>query len=165
LATGRTAAADVLSDVIHELRDRVEHHAGVFAPTNPRSRPADPGTADLLRTTHRLEQEINTRIQRHAITADHATRWYAQYRPHTSHDLARAAAIHDAYLTTRPDPPTDGQPPGPGPDTQMSAEAATSTAARDFPTTAHDATTAGDGPPGSTSPPPLSTPETKRATR
>ncbi|HEY3684781.1 MAG TPA: hypothetical protein VGL93_17225 [Streptosporangiaceae bacterium] len=166
LTTGRTTPDDALSDVIRELRDRVEHHTGLIAPTNPRTRPSDPDTVRLLRTARRLEQHITERIHRHAITADVAVHRYARYRPHTTHDLARAAAIHDAHLTARPKSPTSNPAPHtPGTDATPRAEAAASVAARAFPTTPHDATTADSGIADRATPPTPSTSDIKRANR
>lgn len=75
---GPGSTGDIVNDVQRELRHKAEHRAGIIAPVNPRALPADPSLVRLLRTAHRLEQQVTTRIQRHAHTAELAVRLYGR---------------------------------------------------------------------------------------
>lgn len=157
--TGRTDGSGLLADIQRELRHGIEQRAGIIAPVNPRALPADPDIVRLLRTAHRLEQHVTTRIQRHAHTAELAVRLYDRYRQHTRADNARAAAIHDAYLNGRPRQATPlerqtgaalPRPPGHGLAAGLTADSPgkpPTLAARDVAGTATDAA-ASQAPPG-----------------
>ena len=100
-AHGVDRPADVRASAEHRLRHEVEAYAGIIAPVDLRAGHTDADTLRLLRTVERLERQALDRINHHAITAGLAVQLYTRYRRHTNDELARTAAVHDAYFAGR----------------------------------------------------------------